>query len=67
MFCSKMQFVKLKQISYIGVLFSLIFVAHATFSEEKFNSKYEYKYSFKGPNLAQAGQGIPFWNHSFGK
>ena len=51
----------------IGILLCLIFASKATFLEENFKSKYEYKYSFKGPNLAQTDKGIPFWNHSFGE
>ena len=49
--------------------FVLVFasIVQATYSEETYKSKYEYKYSFKGPNLYQPGFGIPFWNHSFGK
>jgi len=62
-----MTFFKVKFLrNSIGILLCVIFAVKATFLEENFKSKYEYKYSFKGPNLAQAGQGIPFWNHSFG-
>lgn len=36
-------------------------------SEETPHRRFEYKYSFKGPHLAQSDGGIPFWIHTGSK
>lgn len=36
-------------------------------SEEAPHRRFEYKYSFKGPHLAQSDGGIPFWVHTGSK
>ena len=33
----------------------------------EWRSRYEYKYSFKGPRLSVSGETIPFWNITGGK
>ena len=74
LFCSLFGFVKYAMernprilLVNLCVLFGLLYISDATFTEENYKSKYEYKYSFKGPSLSQPGKGIPFWNHSFGE
>lgn len=41
--------------------------AGASTSEEPPHRRFEYKYSFKGPHLAQTDGNIPFWLHSGSK
>lgn len=31
------------------------------------HQRFEYKFSFKGPQLASPGAGIPFWSHHGGE
>ena len=53
-------------ILYYALLHTLP-IAKCAYSEENYKSRYEYKYSFKGPNLSRPEKGIPFWSHLFGK
>ncbi|XP_076820531.1 protein ERGIC-53-like isoform X1 [Clavelina lepadiformis] len=42
----------------------LICVVEFVLSDDSYRLKYEYKYSFKGPNLSQSDKSVPFWNTS---
>nr|CAB3263450.1 vesicular integral-membrane protein VIP36 [Phallusia mammillata] len=50
---------------FLKVLFCFlcVFVTFCT-SADDYRLRYEFKYSFKGPNLMQADKSIPFWNHT---
>ncbi|XP_055984795.1 protein ERGIC-53-like [Sorex fumeus] len=47
----------------LGLLLLLLLMPHSPEGGRPPHRRFEYKFSFKGPQLASPGAGIPFWSH----